>query len=51
MRWVVMGRGRRRTISGLLTIGGDVSVSTLARVIACAGAVDADIAGVLLWCY
>ena len=43
-----MGRGRRRTISGRSTTGGDVSVSTLARVIACAGA---DIAGVLLWCY
>lgn len=38
-----MGRGRRRTISGLLTIGGDVSVSTLARVIACAGAADAGV--------
>ena len=39
-----MGRGRRRTISGLLTIGGDVSVSTLARVI-----VGTEAVGVLLW--
>ena len=46
-----MGHGVARTISGRSTTGGDVSVSTLARVIACAGAVDADIAGVLLWCY
>ena len=44
-----MGRGRRRTISGLLTIGGDVSVSTLARVmdgvrsLADTGVVGADV--------